>query len=243
MKIKVNVVFRDGMPYIASAYQNREIGTMWDSGVQEFEFIRTSELADYEMLLLFKPGSGDFYEQNIGTGNNYTLNNALTQKPELTLQIAFLKDDVVRFGSNRISFRLRRAERSGAVPDLIPSKYTELLSKAFVLGEVTDSAYIFYNLDGEKVFEIPATSGGTGGLSLGQVVTETLSPVEEARVLINNVKGALNFEFGIPKGLRGDTLFSMGVDDAGNLYADYVDELPATFELDDGGNLYITLEG
>lgn len=241
MKVKVNVVFRDGMPYIASPYQNREIGTMWDSGVQEFTFVRTSELENYDMLLLFRPGNGEFYEQNIGMGSSYTLNNALTQKPELTLQIAFLKDDSIRFGSNRISFKLRRSERNGAIPEMIPSKYTELINKAFVLGEVTDNTYVFYNLEGEKIFEIPVSASVTE-VSVGQVAAETLSSEQEAYAEVSSTAGTLSFAFGIPAGKRGEMLFSMGIDDDGNLYANCVDELPINFEMDDDGNLYICLE-
>ena len=180
------------------------IGSMWDSGVQELVFTRPEELDALDMRLLFRPGYDAWVEIDLGTGNAYTLTNALTQRDTLTLQCAFLEGETVRCGTNAVVFRFRSCPQGGAVPEDIKSDYSALLSEAVTGGAVVEGSYEFYNRTGDKRFTLPASSGGAGGtVSVNAGATATGDAGTAASVTNAGTEQDVVLDFVIPRGATG----------------------------------------
>ncbi|KAK9680633.1 Collagen triple helix repeat (20 copies) [Popillia japonica] len=159
-QININIAVNNNILYLEAQDNNATIGTMWDSEVQQLVFTKNESLADRSMMLYIQPQHSDWQEVNLGTANEYTLTNALTQKERFTLQVAFWTGDGYRWGStNALEFKLAKAPQDGSVPKDLETPYRFLLNNAVVKAEVIDNSYVFYNVDGGKVFTLLSDAG------------------------------------------------------------------------------------
>jgi len=126
--INLSISMNDNSPTLSTDYADKFIGSMWDSGAQRLVFTRPAKLADLNMRLLFRPGSDAWIAVDIGSENAYTLTNAFTQQPTLTVQCAFLEGETVRCSTNAAMFRFRHCAQDGAVPEDIEDHWQRVES-------------------------------------------------------------------------------------------------------------------
>ncbi|KAK9680669.1 GDSL-like Lipase/Acylhydrolase [Popillia japonica] len=175
-QININIAVNNNILYLEAQDNNATVGTMWDSEVQQLVFTKNESLADHSMMLYIQPQHGEWQEVNLGTANEYTLTNALTQKEQFTLQVAFWTGDGYRWGStNALVFKFAKAPQDGSIPKELETPYKFLLANAVVKAEVIGDNYVFRNVDGDEAFTLPMGSGsGTGadGKSAYEIAVE-----------------------------------------------------------------------
>lgn len=158
--ISVSIELLGGMPSLRSPLNGYPIGAMWDNGAQRLVFDRTDDFKDYDMTLMLRPSKDDWYEVGLGTGNTYTISNALTQKEQLTLQVVFYEGGKYRCSSiNTLRFLYASAPQNGTVPEKIKDDYRELLFTAVTNGAVVGGEHIFKNCNGTELFRLTSSAG------------------------------------------------------------------------------------
>ena len=161
--IRLFITLTNGLPTLSGEPLDIA-GTQYDHNIQVLEFASSTELADYDLHLLFRDMSGAEFRVNIGQKNEYMIPNALTQTTELSLHIELRKGSDSRVGANELKFRYQSSRSGGETPEPIPDPVADLIAGAATGGTYDTEAgsFVFTNLQGDETFNIPF-SGGSGG--------------------------------------------------------------------------------
>jgi len=150
---KVKIEMNQGLPVIISAPQI--IGTMWDHNAQALVFECPKELEECDLILLITYPNQKVYSHNLGRERQFILTNALTGVKSWTLQVAFVKGEEFRLGTNGISVSLRSAPTQGEIAGEHIGDVAVLVTGAVVSAELGTEGYRFRNLAGDVIFTLP----------------------------------------------------------------------------------------
>lgn len=185
--IETAITDSNGLPKID--LQSRLLGTQYDHMAQTLVFTRPdTEYAANDLVLYFKY-NGQTARYNIGSANEFTVPNTLTQTTSLSMYIAFTDGIEERVGCNRITFALRGSVPTGVTPEPITDVVAELKREAHT-GEATyeNSMLTLYNLDGDAVTSVSVIGGDIGE---SQFASEA-----ETQEMLDDVFGASKIQEG-----------------------------------------------